>query len=137
MNNTLEGMDMAIPMKSTSCSRECPLFLVKASCQALLAAEVQRLRDEREANPGVWDGAGSWAGKAIVRWIGRTVHGTEISRESTLYMRALPKTLAQEIAEKWAKQVPPNDIADGGERTKVYLAILAEFEERTKKEGGK
>lgn len=107
---TLEGVSMEIPIKCTveDCTN-CPLQKeegeTQLDCIELLAAEVQRLRTEREKNPGIWDGAPEWSIHA------RTTYWRDFNHpmtrgvstfEGKTYTRELPKTKAREIAEKFA-----------------------------------
>jgi len=99
---TLEGISMEIPMKcmDSGLCVGCPLYVEGEGfedCIKTLATEVQRLRDERESNPGVWDAAPEWAKYCYVVYSDESA----IQQCSGNYTRALPKTIEQEIAEEY------------------------------------
>lgn len=128
MNKTLEGVSMEIPMQCSTrgtCSG-CPLVSgvsFAGDCKNVLASEVQRLRDEREKNPGVWDGAPIKADE-VQLWFynGRDLTGKMIRR------CRIRKTIEQEIAEKYATENGNycQEVADKIERA------ITEFNGRTK-----
>lgn len=132
MSETLEGVSMEVPMtcdKGGDC-RGCPLFgKAKNShtreCVELIAAEVQRLRDERENNPGVWDKAPDDAAFCSVNYCKESgVPYDSHSKPSTyFYTRTLPKTIEQEIAEKYGKEKNIDHF---------IMAALQEYKERSK-----
>jgi hypothetical protein len=98
-----------------------------------ILSEVQRLRDERDKNPGVWDGAPRNANYVDVIFYDRPnkyESGERLTTES--YTRELPKTLAQEIAEKYAEKYISDDTLKAKD---LFLEAFAEYEAR--KEGGK
>jgi len=137
MNNTLEDVSMEIPMKCISgdcgfCDLNERRGNTPHDCVERLAAEIQRLRDEREAIVDVWQDAPERANNAQVHfWDGRGK-----SAYSPLYKRELSKSPAQEIAEERTKELIA--LYPQYESCKEELIkVFAEFEERTKKEGGK
>jgi hypothetical protein len=130
--NTLEGVSMEMPMKCKSLSTctVCGMAYDKGNgagvCIDRLAAEAQRLRDERETNPGVWDGAPSWADHGYCVWYNEN----EEIKSSDIITRTLPKTIEQEIAENVAPLIVDCENIDKAK--KVVRSILAEYKERTK-----
>jgi len=130
MKETLEGISMEIPM---NCSRakcsECPIRNLagqSVGCIDLLAKEVQRLRDERAKIVGVWDEAPQ--DSDYVRLLYKKAN-VEVYYHPVHYARTLPKTIEQEIAEKYASKL--SIITET--RENLRDAILQAFEELKEK----
>lgn len=83
-----------------------------------LTDQVNKLRKERENNPGVWDGAPNNARYVAIGWFEHSGRTAPLLGD-THHTRTLPKTKAREIAEKWADTPTPTP-------TRQYLANLLE-----------
>jgi hypothetical protein len=128
--NGLDGVSMGHPMKCSNtenaddCKR-CPLHTLHTmdsnvySCVDILAAEVQRLRDEREKNPGVFDEAPENASVAVITWYVKQLDGLlEAVKKSKPYYRAI-KSPAQIIAEELTDKKEVQElIVEGIERSR-------------------
>lgn len=84
-------------------------------------SELLRLRDERESNPGVFDNAPSDAKEAHVTHYNSHMDVVGIIR---VYGRELPKTLAQEIAEKVIKNAP---FCTGSDVYELIVSGISEY----------
>jgi len=138
MKETLEGISMDMASKCENYCFECQKCTMKGTgaitgCVSRLAKEVQRLRDEREKIQDVWKDAPENAVEAFVSFyekiksFGQYVL-VSIGNEKK-YIRVVPKTIEQEIAEKYASKL--SIITET--RENLRDAILQAFEELKEK----
>lgn len=93
-------------------------------------AEVQRLRDKLATVHDVWEGAPEWANRAVVSF---SDPDCKKGSQSHVYRRELPKTIEQEIAEKYSCDTELcNPMINGKRAVDVIKEALEEYKERTK-----
>jgi hypothetical protein len=107
------SIDIAIKCNGTGCN-ECYLYNDDGTygCIQQLATEVQRLRDEREKNPGVWDAAPEDANSVEVLWFIKRDRKHMLIKKNE-YIRTI-KTPAQRIAAELSDDAEVQELIVAG-----------------------
>jgi len=95
-----------------------------------LAAEVQRLRDEREKNPGLWTDAPDGANKVNVHWFNTKCSGQEKQASYTRTIKSTAQIIAEELTDdEETRRLIVEGIERAGKELKTIKESLSRISE--------